>query len=119
MGFKQALMHLFHQIVSLGNIYASKQGCIVVPLIQDFPTQEKLACHVPNELLFTICSSTWVFTILNISFDIVVPWFSIDLNFNIHAFFNIHAIGWQTTDFYAQLSHLISLCQLNHASQVC
>ena len=58
MGFKQALMHLFHQIVKLGNIHASKQGCIVVPLIQDLPTQEKLACHVPNELLLTIHSST-------------------------------------------------------------
>ena len=54
MGFKQAFMHLFHQMVSLRGIYASKQGCIMVPLIQEFPTQEELACHAPNELLLTI-----------------------------------------------------------------
>ena len=40
MGSKQAFMHPFHQMVSLGGIYALKQGYIVVPLIQDFPTQK-------------------------------------------------------------------------------
>jgi len=33
MGSKQALMHLFHQMVNLGGIYALKQSCIVVPFV--------------------------------------------------------------------------------------
>ena len=119
MGSKQALMHLFHQMISLCSIYASKQGRIMVPFIQDFPAQEKLARHVPDELFVTVCSSTRVFSIFNISLDIVVPWLFIDLGFNIHAFFNIHAISQKTIVFYAQLSHLISLYQLKHASQAC
>ena len=54
MGSKQAFMHLFHQMVSLKGIYASKKSCVMVPFVQDLSTQEKLACHVPNEFLFTI-----------------------------------------------------------------
>ena len=46
MGTKQAIMHFFYQMVSLKGIYASKQSCVVVPLISDFVTQEKLALFV-------------------------------------------------------------------------
>ena len=54
-----------------------------------------------DELLFTVCYTGRVFTILDISLDIMVPWLSIGFDFNIHAFFDIHAIGWVATDFYA------------------
>ena len=57
-GSEQALMHVLHQKVNLGSIYASKQGCIVVPLIQDFPIQEKLARHALDELLLIVCRPT-------------------------------------------------------------
>ena len=110
-------MHLFHQMVSLGGIYASKQNCIVVPLIQDFLTQEELACHGLDKLPLIVRGSRWVFTILHISLDIMVPWLSIDLDFNIHQFFDVYAIGQHVADLYAQLSHIF--CQLNHASQGC
>ena len=63
MGSKQAFMHLFHQMVNLGGIYASKQGCIVVPFVQDFPIQEELARHAPNKFLLTVCGPRWLFTI--------------------------------------------------------
>ena len=63
MSSKQSFMHLFHQMVSLGGIYALKQSCIMVPLIQDFPTQEELACHASDEFLLTIHGSGQVFTI--------------------------------------------------------
>lgn len=72
-GSKQALMHLFHQMASLNGIYASKQGFIAVPLIQDFPTKEKLAHHGPNEYILTTYNPRQVFTILHVSLDIVVP----------------------------------------------
>ena len=44
----------------------------------------------------------------------MVPWLPIDFDFDIHAFFDIHAVGWQTANFYAQLLHLILFYQLNH-----
>ena len=84
-GSKQAFMYLFHQVVSLGGIYASKQSCIMVPLVQDFPTQKEL------EKLYR--GSKRVFTILDISLDIMVPWLSVNLIFDIHAFFNVYVIG--------------------------
>ena len=86
----QAFMHHFHQV---GGIYALKQSYIVVPLIQDFPTQKELACHVPDKLLLIVQGSGQIFTILDISLDIMVPWLSVNLHFNIHAFFDVHAIG--------------------------
>ena len=119
MGFKQALKRLFHQMVSLGVIYESKKICVMVPLIQDFPTQEKLSRHVPDEFLLVVYGLRQVFTIFDISLDIMVPWLPIDYSFDVHAFFNIHAIGWHTADLYVQLSHMISFCQLNHVSQGC
>ena len=119
MDSKQAFMHLFHQMVSLWVVYTLKQSCIIVPLIQDVPTQEELAHHVPDEFLLTVCGSAWVFTIFDISLDIMVPWFPINFDFGIHAFFDIHAVGQHAVDLYAQLSHIISFCQLNHDSQGC
>ena len=110
MGSKQAFMRLFHQMVSLKGIYASKQSCVMVPFVQDFPIQEKLARHVPNEFLFTIYGPRQVSTIFNISLDIMVPWLSIDFSFDVHAFFDIHAVGRHATDLYAQLLHFISFC---------
>ena len=89
----------------------------MVPLIQNFPTQEKLARQALDEFLHIICGPKWVFTIFDISLNIMVPWLPINFSFNVHVFFDIHAVGWQTTDLYVQLSHLISSCQLNHASQ--
>ena len=88
----------------------------MVPLVQDFPTQKELARHAPDKLLLTIHGSGWVFTILDISLDMMVLWLSVNLNFNIHAFFDVHAIGWHATGLYAQLLLIISFCQLNHAS---
>ena len=102
MGSKQAFMRLFHQMVSLKGIYASKQSCVMVPFVQDFPTQKEL------EKLYR--GSKRVFTILDISLDIMVPWLSIDFSFDVHAFFDIHAVGRHATDLYAQLSHFISFC---------
>ena len=110
-------MHLFHQMVSLRGIYASRQSCIVVPLIQDFPTQKELACHTPNEFLLIVCGLRQVFTIFDVSLDIMVPWLPIDFNLNVHTFFNIHEVGRHVADLYAQLSHIVSFYQLNHASQ--
>ena len=66
----------------------------MVPLVQDFPTQKELACHAPDKLLLTVQGFEWVFTILDISLDIMVLWLSINLGFNIYAFFGVHAIGW-------------------------
>ena len=110
-------MYLFHQMVSLGGIYASKQSCIVLPLIQDFPTQEELAYHAPNELLLTVCRPKRVFIIFDISIDIMVPWLPINFNFDVHAFFNFHVVGRHAVDLNAQLSLIISFCQLKHASK--
>ena len=87
-------MHFFHQMVNLGGIYASKQSCVMVPLIQDFPTQEKLARHAPDEFLLTVCGPRRVFTIFDISLEIMVPWLPIDFDFDIHAFFNTQVVGW-------------------------
>ena len=108
MGSKQAFMHLFHQMVSLRSIYASKQSCVMVPIVQDFPTQEKLAHHFPDEFLLTVYGPERVFTIFDISFDIMVPWLPIDFNFNVLTFFDIHAVGQHAVDLYVQLSHFIS-----------
>ena len=101
-------MHLFHQVISLRGLYALKQGRVVVPFVLDFSTQEKLASHALDKLLFTIFCIGRVFTVFDISLDIMVPWLSIGFEFNTHAFFDAHAVGWDTTDFYAQLSHIIS-----------
>ena len=73
----------------------------MVPFVQDFPNQEKLASHAQDKLLFTICCTGQVFTILDISLDIMVPWLSIGFDFDTNAFFNVLAIGWDATDFYA------------------
>ena len=81
MGFKQVLKRLFHQMVSLGVIYESKKICVMVPLIQDFPTQKKLSCHVLDEFLLAVCGLRRVFTIFDISLDIMVPWLPIDFDF--------------------------------------
>ena len=113
---KQAFMRLFHQVVSLGGIYASKKTCIMVPLVQDFPTQKELARHALDKFHLTVHGFERVFTILDISLDIMAPWLSIDLGLDIHAFFNVHAIGWHVANLYAQLSNIISFCQLEHAS---
>ena len=55
MGSKQAFIHLFHQMVNLEGIYELKQGCLVVPLVQDFPTKKELAHDAPDELLPIVC----------------------------------------------------------------
>ena len=89
MGSVQAFMHLFHQMVSPRDIYALKLSCIVVPFIQDFPTQEELARHAPDKLPLTVHGSRRVFTILDISLNIMVSWLSIDLSFDIHAFLDV------------------------------
>ena len=104
-------------MVSPRDIYALKLSCIVVPFIQDFPTQEELARHAPDKLPLTVHGSRQVFTIPNISLDNMVPWISIDLDFNIHEFFDVYAVGRHAADLYAPLSHIISFYQLNHASQ--
>ena len=101
-------MHLFHQIISLEGIYASKQGRIVVPFVYDFSTQEKLADQAPDKLLFTVRFTERVFIVLDISLDIMVPWLSINFDFDTYASFNVYAIGWNATDFYALFSHIIS-----------
>ena len=119
MGSKQASIHLFHQMASLRGIHASKQSCIVVPLIQGVPTQEESTYHVLNKFSLTVHNSRLVFTILDISLDIMVPWLPIDLSFDVHAFFDIHVVDQHTAELYAQLLHLISFCQFNHASQGC
>ena len=80
----------------------------MVPFVQDFPTEEELVCHAPNELLLTICGPRRVFTILDISLDIVVLWLPFDFNVDFHAFFDIHVVGRNTVDLYVQLSHIIS-----------
>ena len=59
-----------------------------------------MASHAPDKLLFTIHCTGWVFTVLDISPDIMIPWLSVSFDFNIHAFFDIHAIGWVAMDFY-------------------
>ena len=59
MGSKQTFMHLFHQMVSLEGIYESKQSCIMVPLILDFPTQKELACHALDKLPFLPMAPDW------------------------------------------------------------
>ena len=104
-------------MVSLGGIYALKQICIVVPLIQDFPTQEELAYHVTDELLLNVYCPRRVFIIFDISIDIMVPWLPINFNFDVHAFFNVHVVGRIAVDLNAQLWHIISFRQLKHASQ--
>ena len=109
----QAFMHLFHQMASLRGIYASKQSCIVVPLIQNFPTQKELACHALDKFPLTVYGFGLVFTIL----DIIVPWLPINFSFDVYTFFNIHAIGRHARNLYTQLSHIISFYQLNLASQ--
>ena len=38
----------------------------------------------------------------------MVPWLSIDFDFDTHAFFDVHAIGWNAVDFYVQLPQIIS-----------
>ena len=81
---------------------------MVVPFVQDLSTQEKLEGHAPNKLLFTVCCTGRVFTVLDISLDIMVPWLSIGFDFNIHAFFDVHEIGKDATNFYVQLPHIIS-----------
>ena len=86
-------MHLFHQMISLGGSYTSKQGRIMVPFVQDFSIQEKLASHALNKLLFTVCCNGQVFAALDISLDIMVSWLSVNFDFDIHAFFDVHAIG--------------------------
>ena len=53
----------------------------------------------------------------DISLDIMVLWLLVDFSFDIYTFFDVHAVGWHAVDLYAQLSHIISFCQLNHASQ--
>ena len=88
----------------------------MVPVVQNFPTQKELAHHTLDKPLLTVRGSRQVFTILDISLDIMVPWLSIDLGFDIHAFFDVHALGWHAVDLYAQLSHIISFYQLDHAS---
>ena len=88
----------------------------MVPLIQDFTTQKELAHHVPGEFLLIVYGPKLAFTIFDISLDIMVPWLPIDFSLDVHAFFDIHVIGQHTADVYAQLSHIISFCQLNHAS---
>ena len=80
-------------MISLRGIYASEQGRIVVPFVQDFSTQEKLAGHVLDKLLFIVRCTRRVFTALNIGLDIMVPWLFIDFDFDTHAFFDVHAIG--------------------------
>ena len=111
MGSKQTLM------VSLRGIYASKQRCVVVPFVQYFPNQEKLACHALDEFPLVVYDSRRVSTIFDIGIDIMVPWLPINFSFDVHAFFIVHVVGWQATDLYAQLSHVISFYQHNHASQ--
>ena len=101
-------MHLFHQIISLRGIYTSEQGRIVVPFVQDFSTHKKLAGHVVDKLLFTIYCTGQVFTVHDISLDIMIPWLSVVFDFDTHAFFDGNAIGWNAMDFYAQMSHIIS-----------
>ena len=95
-------------MISLKDIYASKQGGIMVPFVQDFSTQEKLAGHMSNKLPFIVCCIGWVFTVLDISLDIMVPWLFVGFNFDTHAFFDVHAIGWDATDFYVQFPQVIS-----------
>ena len=46
----------------------------MVPYVQDFPTLEELAHHAPDKLSLIVRGSRRVFTILNISLDIMVPW---------------------------------------------
>ena len=106
-GFNKALMHLFHQMASLEGIYASKQSCIVVPLIQDFPTQEELRHHAPNKFPLTIHGSGQVFTIFDISLDIMISWLPIDFSFDAHAFFNVHAVGRRRALCTIVASHLL------------
>ena len=60
-----------------------------------------MAGYVPDKLLFTVCCIRRVFTVLDISLDIMVPWLSISFDFDTHAFFDVHAIGWNAMDFYA------------------
>ena len=81
---------------------------MVVPFVQDFPIQEKLAGYAPDELLFTVRCIELVFNVLDISLDIMIPWLSVGFDFDIYAFFDIHAIGQDAMDFYAQLPHIIS-----------
>ena len=45
------------------------------------------------------------------------PWLPVDFGFDIHAFFNIHAIGQHTVNLYPELLCIISFYQLNHAIQ--
>ena len=80
----------------------------MVPFVQDFFTQEKLAGHAPDKLLFTVYCIRREFTILDISLDIVVLWLSIGFNFDTHAFFDVHAIDWNAMDFYVQVPYIIS-----------
>ena len=65
----------------------------MIPFVQDFSTQEKLAGHTSDKLLFIVRCAGRVFTVLNIGLDIMVPWLSVDFNFDTHAFFDVHAIG--------------------------
>ena len=43
----------------------------MVPFVQDFPTQEKLASHAPDELFVVRCTG-WVFTVFDIS---LISWY--------------------------------------------
>ena len=85
-------------MITFRGIYASEQGRIVVPFLQDFSTQEKLVGHALNKLLFIIYCTERVFIALDISLDIIVPWLFVGFDFDTHPFFNVHAIGWNATD---------------------
>ena len=73
----------------------------MVPLIQDFPTQEELACQALDELLLTIRGPRQVFTIFDRSLDIMTPWLPIDFSFDVHVFFKIYVVVRHATELYA------------------
>ena len=60
-----------------------------------------VACQAPDELLLTIRGPKQVFTIFDISLDIMTPWLPIDFNFDVHVLFKIYAVGRHTTELYA------------------
>ena len=76
--------------------------------VQDFSTQEKLVDHALDKLLFIGHCTGRVFTVLDLSIDIMVPWLSVNFDFDIYTFFDVHAIALNATDFYAQLLRIIS-----------
>ena len=74
--------------------------------------------HLVNFLI--VHGSKRVFTIFDISLDIVVLWLPIDFSFDVHAFFHVYVVGQlDHASQLDQLSHFISFCQLDHASQCC